>query len=408
MRITGIRVVPILGLALALSLGAATVAHSASETPADGVYGDHIDWGVIMDMSGPASEEQSIWVAGLKDFVRKVNESGGINGRKINVLVEDDHFDASLARIAFEKLANQTPVLGMSGFGNASGQVALASSIRRGKVPVVGSYTTTKAVTEPASPNFYGGFCGYKEMAQVGVGYMTDHLKLTAPKVLTVHLDTAGGKEYADYIAAAAAQQGGTAIAVPIKPNAADATAQVLEIIKTKPDFVAVHGTSTTPVLLMRAMQQYGLTIPVFGMAYIGTPVVYNSLSAESGKNYSFVSCFTPGGADDTAGLKEMVQFAEKYDHAAMKDNLNYTAGWVIGRLVTEAIAKAGPDVTRETLVALLNKGFSIDTKGLSAPVSYTPTNHEGIALLRPFGFDYTTKRFTAAASYEDSQRYEK
>lgn len=400
------RIGPVIGLAATLMLGASPLAFAASESPSDGVYADHIDWGVIMDLSGPTAASQAIWTNGFKDYARKVNDAGGINGRKVNLLVEDERFDAQLDRIAFEKLTGQTPVLGISGMGNASAQVALASTIRRGKVPVLGSYTTTKAVTEPPTPMFYGGFCGYKEMAQVGVGSLADRLKLTAPKVVTVHLDTAGGKEYADFVAAAVAQRGGTSKAVPIKANAADATAQVLEIIADKPDFVAIHGTSTTPVLVMRAMQQYGLKTPVFGMAYIGTPIVYNSLPPEAGAHYSFVSCFTPGGVGDSAGMKEMTASADKFGHGGMKDDLNYVAGWVIGQLVTEAIAKAGPDVTREKLVSLLSKGFAIDTRGLSAPLSYTSADHSGIVYLKPFGYDYATKRFTSTGTYEDARKY--
>ena len=125
--------------------------------------------------------------------MRKVNEAGGLNGRKINVLAEDDRYDASLHRIAFEKLSSQTPVLGMSGLGNSSAQSALMPMIRRGKVPVVGTYTATKAGVDPVTPMFYAGFCGYKEMAQVGVGHFATTLK-KPPKVAVVHLDVASGK----------------------------------------------------------------------------------------------------------------------------------------------------------------------------------------------------------------------
>lgn len=378
----------------------------AAERPADGVYADHIDWGVIMDLSGPASPSQTIWTNGLKDYARMVNKAGGVNGRKLNLLVEDNRFDPALDRIAFEKLSNQTPVLGISGMGNNNGQVALMTLIRRGKVPVLGSYTTAKALTEPPTPMFYGGFCGYKEMAQVGVGFLTEQLKLKAPKVLTVHLDTAGGKEYADYVAEAVTRAGGTHKAVPIKPNAADATAQVLEINSAKPDFIAVHGTTTTPILLLRAMQQYGLTTPVFGMAYIGTPVVYSSLPREAGNNYFFVSCFTPGGSDETASLKTMGEHAEKYGRGVLKEDINYVAGWTIGKLVAEAIGKLGPDPSREKLVAMLNGGFSIDPDGLSAPISYTPDNHRGIVELKPFSFDYATGKFKGYGSYDDYRRF--
>ena len=96
----------------------------AQERPSDGVYKDRIDWGVMMDMSGPASASQLVWTQGFQSYMRKVNEAGGINGRKINVLAEDDRFDAQQARVNLDKLSSQTPVLGISGMGMSSFQVA--------------------------------------------------------------------------------------------------------------------------------------------------------------------------------------------------------------------------------------------------------------------------------------------
>ena len=130
-----------------LALGA-----TAQESPADGVYKDRIDWGVLMDLSGPTSASQAVWVNGFSDYMRKVNEAGGISGRKIHVLAEDNRFNAATDKIAFEKLVGQTPVIAISGMGTSASQVALAPVIKAGKVPIVGTYTATKALSEPVSP----------------------------------------------------------------------------------------------------------------------------------------------------------------------------------------------------------------------------------------------------------------
>ena len=390
-----------------LGLIAASFAFSANafEQESDGVYADHIDWGVMMDLSGPASAAQLPWVKGFQAYMRKVNESGGIHGRKINILAEDDRYDASLDRVAYDKLVNQTPVLGISGVGNSSAQVALAPSIRRGKVPIVGTYVTTKPAVEPASPLFYGSFCGFREMAQVGVGFFIDKLKLKAPTVATINLDVASGKEYAGYIDEAVAQRGGTSKSIQIKVAAADATAQVLEIIKMKPDFVAIHGVPTTAILVMRAMQQYGLNIPTFAITYLGTPGVYEALGPKTGSNYYFVSCFTPGGIEETPAIKEMSALADKYGNGALKNDGNYVAGWVVGQLAAESIARAGAAPTRAAMVAAMSKGFEVDTKGVSSQLKYTPDNHLGLVQLRPYNYDYDAKRFKAYGKYGDYQQ---
>ena len=45
-------------------------------------------------------------------------------------------------------------------------------------------------------------------MAQVAVGFFSDRLKLAAPKVATVHLDVAGGKEFSDFVEAEVKKRG--------------------------------------------------------------------------------------------------------------------------------------------------------------------------------------------------------
>lgn len=376
------------------------------ERPEDGVFKDRIDWGVIMDISGPSTASQLPWVFGFQDHMRRLNESGGIHGRKVNVLAEDDRYDAALHRVAFEKLSNQTPVLGMSGLGNSSAQVALMQSIRRGKAPVLGTYTSTKAGVDPVSPMFYAGFCGFREMAQVGVGFFAETFNSKSPKIAVVHLDVASGKEYLGHVEEAIARYSGTAKSVPIKVSAVDANPQVLEIMNMKPDFVAVQGAPNTAILLMRAMQQYGLQIPTFSGTYQGAPLVYEAIGPEAGKNYYFMSCLTPAGSDDSAAVRQMAATADKYGHSKEKFDVNYVGGWVVAQTVSEAIARVGAEPTRAKLVDSLAKGFTVDTKGISAPLAYTPADHTGRMAMRPYKYDYTTRQFKAFGSYADYQKF--
>jgi ABC-type branched-subunit amino acid transport system substrate-binding protein len=380
---------------------------SAFEQPADGVYADRMDWGVSMDMTGPIAGSQVPWVKGFQAYMRKVNEAGGINGRKINVLAEDDRYDASVTRTIYEKLVNQTPVLGISGLGNSSAQTALMPMIRSGKVPIVGTFTITRAGVEPANSMYYGGYCGVKEMAAVGVNFFTDKFRLKAPKVAIAHLDVSGGKEYAEYVAAEVAKRGGTSKALPIKVGAADVTPQVLEIMNVKPDIVTVYGAPSNPILLMRTMAQYGLKIPTFAITQLGTPAIYAALGPETGSTYSFVSCFAPGSVDEpSSGLKEMTAAADKYGNAALADDVNYVAGWVVGQLVAESVAKLGPEPTREKLVAYLDRNVEVDTKGVSSLLKFAKNDHRGLIVLRPYSYDYATKRFKAYGQYSDYAKF--
>ena len=393
---------------VAVALGGVALAASAFEAPSDGVYKDRIDWGVMMDMSGPASASQSVWANGFQAYMRKLNETGGVNGRKINVLAEDSRFNPAQDKINYEKLTGQTPVLGISGMGSSSSQVSLAPTIRAGKIPIVGTYTSTKPLSEPVSPLVYGGFCGYPQMAQTGVGYYTEQLKLKAPKVMVVSIESAGGVEYAQMVAAAAAKLGGTSSLVTMKITAADVTPQVLEIIAQKPDFITIYGVPNTAILTMKAMQQYGLKIPAFGISYLLAPQIYAAMGPEAGANYNVVSCFTPGGTDQSAGSRDMMATADKFNHGAIKEDINYVAGWVVGQIAAEVIAKLGAEPTRAKLVESMSKGFTVDTKGLSAPITYTKDNHTGPVAFRMIGYDFAAKKYKPFGEFADYLKYTK
>ncbi len=393
-------------VATAAAAGLLALGANAQELPQDGVYRDRIDWGLLMDMSGPTSASQGIWVNGFQDYMRRVNEGGGINGRRINVLAEDNRFNAATDKIAYEKLVGQTPVIAISGMGTSASQVALAPTIKAGKVPIVGTYTATKALSEPVSPMVYNGFCGYKEMAQAGVGYYTDSLKLRNPKVVTVAIESAGGKEYHDYVAEAVAKYGGTAHHVTLKVTAVDVTPQVLEIMNLKPDFITIYGVSNTAILTMKALAQYGMKTPAFGITYLGAPAMFQAMGPQAGANYNFISCFTPGGADQSAGNRDMSAYAEKVGRKGMQADINYVAGWVAGQMAAESIARLGNNPSRARLVETLSKGFTVDTKGLTAPITYTPTNNTGPVVFKMFGYDYANNRFKAFGDYADYAKY--
>ena len=395
-------------VAAAIAIGGLALAASAFEAPGDGVYTDHVDWGVLMDMSGPTSASQSIWVAGFQDYMKKVNEAGGIHGRKINVLAEDNRYNAATDKILFEKLVGQTPVIAISGMGTSASQVGLASAIKGGKVPIIGTYTPTKALSEPVSPMVYNGFCGYREMAQTGIGYYADKLKLAKPKVMVVAIESTGGKEYFEYVQDVVSKIGGSAQMVTMKVTAVDATPQVLEINTAKPDLITIYGVANTAILTMKGLQQYGLKIPTFGISYLGAPQIFAAMGPDAGTNYTFVSCFTPGGSDQSPGNKELSAYADKVGSSAKKEDINYVAGWITAQMGAEALAKTGKEPTRAKLVETMNKGFVVDGKGLAAPINYTPTNHTGPSVLKLFGYDYSGKKFKHFGEYSDYSKYTK
>ena len=53
-----------------------------------------------------------------------------------------------------------------------------------------------------------------------------------------------------------------------------------------------------------------------------------------------------------------------------------------------------------------MNKGFTVDTKGLAAPIVYTPTDHTGPVAFRMIGYDYGTKKYKSIGEFSDYAKY--
>jgi branched-chain amino acid transport system substrate-binding protein len=78
--------------------------------PTQGVSKDEIVIGTIQDLSGPVSPFGKAARNGIQLRVDEINEQGGIHGRKIKLLVEDNAYDPKRAVLAAQKLVNQDKV----------------------------------------------------------------------------------------------------------------------------------------------------------------------------------------------------------------------------------------------------------------------------------------------------------
>src|SRR5438045_3617081 len=96
--------------ALALCASAATAQNSNQ-----GVSKTEITLGSIQDLSGPIAGFGKQVRLGMLLRVDEINEQGGVNGRKIKLIVEDSAYDPKKAVLAAQKLVNQDKIFAMVG-----------------------------------------------------------------------------------------------------------------------------------------------------------------------------------------------------------------------------------------------------------------------------------------------------
>lgn len=376
------------------------------EDPSIGVYASRIDWGVVTDLTGPTTATQVPWSTGLQAYIDFVNEQGGVHGRQINLVMEDDQFDIAQGQQAYERLVNY-PVFGLSGINNSGLQVAIADQIRNSEIPTVGSITTTRDIVAPFNPYYFASWCSFADMADVAVPYMADLTGSTdGPRVVAAALDVASGVEWTDEVERVVQLLGGEVTKILQPAGAVDASAEARAIEAFAPDFVAVHGSPPSAQALLTAMAERGLSsTPTIGIANIAVGSIWQDLAnvdQEMGESFHVMHCYTPPVVADADANADLVQAATATD---MLGQPMFTGGWLVGSVIVAGLEAAGPEPTREAFIAAL-EGAVIDTGDLSADVAYTSDDHQAFQTTRPYRYDYDANQFVPIGEYSDYEDF--
>ena len=134
----------------ALALATLALATSLAVAQSQGVSKNEIVLGSIQDLSGPLASLGKQVRYGMQLRVDELNEqSGGIHGRKIRLLIEDSQYDPKKTVLATQKLVNQDKIFAMVGhIGTTSNLAAMPIQFAK-NVPNLNPITASKEMYEP-------------------------------------------------------------------------------------------------------------------------------------------------------------------------------------------------------------------------------------------------------------------
>lgn len=179
-------VLTFVGAALALAAGAAMA-------QSQGVNKGELVIGSIQDLSGPIAGFGKQVRLGMLLRVDEINEQGGINGRKIKLLIEDSAYDPKKAVLAAQKLVNQDKIFAMVGhIGTAQNLAAMPVQFEKN---VINFYPITAAreMYEPFHKLKYSFAATYYDQMRGAVPKLVK--EKGAKKVCTMYQDDEFGLE---------------------------------------------------------------------------------------------------------------------------------------------------------------------------------------------------------------------
>jgi branched-chain amino acid transport system substrate-binding protein len=362
-------------LAALLFLAPATV--SAADVP--GVTDTEVVVGVTTPLSGPAA----LWGvtgAGMKAWADYVNDQGGVNGRKIKVILKDDGYNPTRALSNLQEMkGNVFAVCGLLGTAilNAS-----KDFFAENKIPLITAYGDVRIWAELPKDKLKYVFVAYPDYEDEA-DYLTIYAvtKLGAKKIALFYQNDDYGK-----MALSGVKKGLEAVkgkaelagAVPYEVSESALGTHALKLKETGADALLVYTTPKHGALILKEIAKTGFRPKTLATFTLGDPIMYNL----AGEVWEGTYIALPGnsgipGAD--AASDKAVEIIKKYDPKIQGKEYLALFGAVSMMHFVEGLKNAGRDLTPESLIKGMEKIKDWKPEGIGAPVTYAADRRHGV-----------------------------
>jgi len=358
---------------------ATTSAGGGTETTSGGAAptGDPVVIGAIVSATGPTSalgeQERNV----LQMMETEINAAGGILGRPLKLVIEDDKSDAKEAVTAANRLIDQEKAVAIIASTGSPSTLAVKAITAAKGLPQI-AMAAANAITDEAPMEWIWRTPHKDAMAAArALAYVSESLQ--AKKIAVLHDENAFGSSGAAEIEKSAPGMGLEIVMVEsYKTDDTDLTAQLTKIKGENPEVLIVWGTNPGPALAAKNMVQLGMDIP-----YVGSHGIANrtfiELAGDAAEGVVFPagSLLAPASITDPARKEVTDLFVQQYTEAyGQSPNTFAGYAWEAISLLADAIERAG-----STEPAAIQSALNA-TQGFVGPdgvYNFSETDHDGL-----------------------------
>ena len=328
--------------------------------------------GVSGAMTGPVASNYAPVVEAMKAYLEHVNGRGGVNGRKVRVVVLDDQAQPSRAASNAKQLVEQDKVAMLLNVSLSSTYAPMIAESKRAGVPLYfAGAVCPKETYPPADPlQFCSTAFGANFDSQAALAFV----KAQAKEPVRIGFQAMAipiARAEIDYAESLSKTMGMTAVEKQISPPPApDYTPFATKLAEAKPNWVWSWSPWVAQVRTFESMRRLG---------WNGRYITWAHLNAEEELARIKDGAFYVVGTN--AFMEDNLPVHAEIRAVAAKANLNYpvsylTEGFVAG-LVVESVLRNTPwPPTPQKMLAAMNN-LKVDMKGLrGGPLEWTKDNH--------------------------------
>ncbi len=369
--------IAVLGLALAACGGGGGDSGQPETRNVPGVTDTEILLGTHLPLSQSPAAAWAPIGDGIKAYFDYINDTeGGVNGRKIKLIVGDDHYNPPDTSEVVRRMVEQDGVFAMIGGLGSSTHAAIWKYLEQDGIPDVGILSGAIRWTDPVVKTRFAGIPDYITEGQALGRYVVENFD---GKKLGFILQNDDFGEDGEKGVMKALEGSSVTVAARETSEATqgDLTSQVQRLKNANVDVLVTFTLPPQAANIVKvAREVLNWDVPIVISQVDADPITIALAGAQNMEGVVSVVYGYMMFDTNEPGIQKHIEIMNKYAPGVKPQNFT-VAGAALAEIIVEGLKRAGPDLTRESFVDGLEsiRGFMCST--CFAPISLSPTDHK-------------------------------
>lgn len=359
-------------LCAAVSLLAASSALAAGIAHTDpGVTADSILIGQSAGFSGTAGEEVKQATRGAQLYFDEVNQRGGVNGRKIQLVSIDDGFEPKRTVANTKQLIQEKQVFALFLYRGTPTTESVLPLLDEYKIPLVAPVSGATSLHTPMHRYLFNVRAKYRSE----VGKTVEQISTMGMQRLgVVYSDDSFGRDALEGLKEAVKARNLPAPTLAAYTRNTTAVGDAVKKIKdANPQAVLMFCTAKPCETFVKEYRKSGSYHPIFTLSNVSSPAFVKALGPLA-RGIGISQVF-PSPGDITVPISKEFHLALQ-GHKDVVESYPGLEGFLSAKILVEGLRRAGKNPTREGLVTGLESMRGADMGGVD--VNYSPSSRDG------------------------------
>ena len=356
-----------------------TVSPASAAPAVPGVTDTEVTIGITGPLSGPAAAWGTIALAS-EAYAKYVNEQGGINGRKLKVVLKDDGYNPGRAVANFNEMKDS--VFLMLGTVGTAVLNATKDIVAESGVPLVYPLGNVQVFAKQPKAKIRSVFQNYPDYTDEAEFLVQQAARLGVKKVALFGQNDDYGKLALDGVKKGLQKTPGTKLVGEVFYEVTDRElgTHALKLKESGADAILFYSTATHCAGVVKEMAKVGYRPKIFASFTLYDRDTMFRLLGDLYEGAYFDTVIALRGEP---AADRMIDIVTKIDPKLKGREGFAVQGAADIMVVVEGLKRAGRDLTREGFIKAMETLKDWNEGGLSAPLTFGPNKHHGLNAVR-------------------------